>query len=75
LARAPTDSKYGSDSYHHQGNTLAHLHDTLCVKKDKSDQDGIYLKEPNPIESDSDIKTNQQNCFNFDGPVHATSSR
>ena len=32
--RYPTDSKYGSDSYNHQGDSLPHSQDTLCIKGD-----------------------------------------
>ena len=32
--RRPTDSKYGSDSYRHQSDSLPHSQDALCVERD-----------------------------------------
>jgi len=32
--RRPTDSEYGSDSYPHQSDSLAHSQDALCIERD-----------------------------------------
>ena len=41
----PTDSKQCSNGYDHQGNSFAHFHDTLCVKKKHA---RIRYKQLNP---------------------------
>ena len=33
LVDSPAETKYGGDNYDHQGNTPAHLNDTLCIER------------------------------------------
>ena len=61
---APTYSKYYSDSYDHQGNTLSHPHNTLCQYRKKWSLIAATVESTNEAEGSAHrLKTMQKNTF------------